>query len=160
MLYDYDTLAKDAVGTDPALVAEVRGWLVEFAPTYLVTFNFNAEITLFSAHRAMRDTFKRVEHKRNGRNWAKRPKNHRLRAVGLMENVNSNGHCHALVSVTGDWDRALMHEGPKIWERIRPGGQMDVRRVWDMAGIAAYVTKQIHMSNRHDLTFLYAPGVP
>lgn len=131
-------------------------WVINIGPTNLMTFNFNGPTTVPAAHKAMERLMKQVERRQHGRNWCK--KKHALRptVVAFMEHPTTNPHWHAAFSASGDWTEAL-EWGDSYWKTIIPSGQLDVRPVHDIAGLASYITKSQTNPGHLDGVFLYGP---
>lgn len=131
-------------------------WVINIGPTNLMTFNFNGPTTVPTAHKAMERLFKRVEWWRHGRSWCKKKPALRPTVVAFMEHPTTNPHWHAAFNAAGDWTEAL-DRAISYWKTIIPSGQLDVRPVHDIAGLASYITKSQTNPGHLDGVFLYGP---
>ena len=122
--------------------------MVDFAPTHFVTFVFNAAVT---ARMAEADLIK-------FRLWLHRALTGKrggpgddLPYIATLEHENSNLHIHALFRVGPIQSASFAQHAPAIWAKLRKYGNLDVQTVFDAAGVAAYMTKELRPTESHKL---------
>lgn len=100
---------------------ELRFWLESLKPTHFITFNFNTDVTLISARRALKRFHAKLDRALHGRRFHLLSSEERTFFVAFPEHVNSNLHYHALLR-TNSYDFSLM--APKIWKQVVPSGDL------------------------------------
>ena len=76
-------------------------------------------------------------------------------AVGVWEHLDSNPHCHVLISASDDESAWLFGEGSKSWLWLQPRGQLDISEIEAPRKVISYITKEIYKSDSQDQLFVY-----
>jgi hypothetical protein len=76
-------------------------------------------------------------------------------AVGVWEHIDSNPHCHVLISVSADESEWLFGEGNKSWLCLQPRGQFDISEIESPRKVISYITKEIYKADSQDQLFIY-----
>jgi len=121
-----------------------------------VTLNFNRETTLTAARNKLKALAQRIDNFYLGHKWQD---NESLRTffVAFAENRSTNLHYHLLLRLPYvPWSRLRQRKfrGCRrtafhseiitgLWKELMPSGSCDVRRIYDLDGIARYDTKQL-----------------
>lgn len=161
MLTDFDNIRRNGSHEyTGAMRTELSEWIGHFHPRWMLTFNFNSDISLDGAHCKMRQCLMRIEHAKFGRNWSRKPAKLRARAIAVMEHPDSNSHWHCAVrTLRDDWGTAL-EAGKRYWEAEVPAGSLHIAPVTNVEGLASYMTKSQYMGAHLDAMFFYAPERP
>ena len=64
-------------------------------------------------------------------------------AVGVWEHLDSNPHCHVLISASDAESAWLLGEGNKSWLWLQPRGQFYIREIEAPRKVISYITKEI-----------------
>ena len=144
MEYSEPTLAIDRKRYRAGVVEMV----VDFAPTHFVTFAFNNEV---SADEAEADCTKfkqwlcRAISGKRGRDGA------RLPHIGIIEHETSNLHVHAVFRVSKRWRKRFERHAPRLWNKLRQAGSLDIQSAYDVENLADYITKELRPHESHRL---------
>ena len=76
-------------------------------------------------------------------------------AVGVWEHLDSNPHCHVLISASDVESAWLFGEGEKSWLWLQPRGQFDIREIEAPRKVISYITKEIYKPDSQDQLFVY-----
>ena len=76
-------------------------------------------------------------------------------AVGVWEHLDSNPHCHVLISASDGESAWLFGEGNKSWLWLQPRGQFDVSEIEAPRKVISYITKGIYKPDSQDQLFIY-----
>ena len=122
--------------------SECIRWIADFQPTLFVTFAFNREISSEGARRTLEHFHKRLDEKFLGKAALRRP-DERSVYIATIEKPDTNLHVHALfkLSPIHQLSFALVAEG--IWAKLVPAGNLDIKPVSCVKGVAAYITKEL-----------------
>lgn len=112
-----------------------------------VTLSFNQTTRIHQARPLLRQWFARVDNRYLGRSWSRRGSDERTFAVIIAENIDTNLHYHCLMRLP-DLGRKqpvaqCAAELDRYWRRLAPGGTCDVESIYDLAGVARYMAKQL-----------------
>jgi hypothetical protein len=142
--------ARSRAISTPAYRDGLREMICSHDPTHFVTLAFNRDIQLEPAEKALRAFHARLDRAVLGprllNSGVKRSK-----YIALAENVDTNFHFHAAFIIAPDSSSAYVHTMPGIWEKLMPGGSIDVQQVTFAGGLAGYITKQITPSSSERL---------
>ena len=105
--------------------------------------------------RSLRRFYNRLQSQVHGRNWNRRHTDQRMIAVGVWERLDSNPHCHVLISASDDESAWLFGEGNKSWLWLQPRGQFDISEIEAPRKVISYITKEIYKSDSQDQLFVY-----
>jgi hypothetical protein len=136
---------------------ELRAWLEARDPDLFLTFNFGYAVKQLDGERQMKHFFNATQGNAYGRNWAKRPPEARIDAVGIWEHPErwSNPHCHVGANIPEELINGLIVEGPELWQAISPRGQLDLSPVRRSKKVARYIAKDVHCRDHLDRLFVY-----
>src|ERR1019366_2341440 len=73
--------------------------------------NFGLLVSPETRERSMRRFYNRMQSRVHGRNWNRRDTDQPMIAVGFWEHLDSNPHCHVLISASDDESAWLFGEG-------------------------------------------------
>lgn len=141
-----------------ALRNEYREWLISLQPNYVVCPAFHRPETLQNAERKIKNLFNMLQGFVLGRDWAKKPAETRLWAVGFYEAIKTDLHCHIAVRTPDGWGKALHEYAPQAWRKLVPCGTLKADDIHDLRGAVDYLTKEQTALGRLDNTFLYVPN--
>jgi len=105
---------------------EVKNWFGSLEPQLFVTHNFGFLVSPETRERSMRRFYNRMQSRVHGRNWNRRDADQPMVAVGVWEHLDSNPHCHVLISASDAESAWLLEEGNKSWLWLQPRGQFDI----------------------------------
>ena len=94
---------------------EVKNWFGSLEPQLFVTHNFGFLVSPETGERSLRRFYNRLQSRVHGRNWNRRDTDQPMIAVGVWEHLNSNPHCHVLISASDAESAWLFGEGNKSW---------------------------------------------
>ena len=134
---------------------EVKKWFGSLEPQLFVTHNFGFPVSPETRERSMRRFYNRLQSQVHGRNWNRRHTDQPMIAVGVWERLNSNPHCHVLISASDDESAWLFGEGNKSWLWLQPRGQFDISEIEAPRKVISYITKEIYKSDSQDQLFVY-----
>ena len=77
-------------------------------------------------------------------------------AVGFWDHLDSNPHCHVLISASDAESAWLLEEGNKSWLWLQPRGQFDIGAIEAPRKVISYITKEIYQLNSQDQLFVYS----
>lgn len=126
----------------PDYRAAMRQMIRSIHPTHFVTFVFNRDTTVVSADKDLRNFQAWIDRRTIGRNWQKSGAK-RCRYIGIIEHPNSNLHIHAAFVVLPCHWSTFEHGAGAVWNKLIPGGSIDVKEITDIAGAARYMAKAI-----------------
>jgi hypothetical protein len=141
------------IGKD--LRREIKNWFESLEPNLYVTHNFGYRVSPETGERSLRRFYNRPQSRVHGRNWYKRVNDQPMVAVGFWEHIDSNRHCHVLISASDDEIRWLLEEGKKSWLWLQPRGQFDIDPIEALRKAISYTTKEIYKPDSQDQLFIY-----
>ena len=100
----------------------VRNWFGSLEPQLYVTHNFGYRVSPETGQRALIRFYNRMQRQVHGRNWNRRHASQPMIAVGVWEHLDSNPHCHALISGSDVESSWLLGEGSECWLWLQPRG--------------------------------------
>lgn len=121
--------------------------------TYAITFVFNRNVvSRIDGGDRLREFHRLVDQKRLGGRYYRYPETYRLRFRVVPEQWDVNPHFHGLIRLpSDDLDRlgfeALVLEYQEIWERVAPGGSLDIRPLWEPEAWVKYCSKEHLLSD-------------
>jgi hypothetical protein len=130
-------------------------WFGSFEPQLFVTHNFGFRVSPETGQRALIRFYNRMQSQVHGRDWHRRDADQPMVAIGVWEHLNSNPHCHLLVSASDDERAWLLGEGRSSWLWLQPRGQFDIDRIETPRRAISYVTKEIYKPDSQDQLFIY-----
>jgi hypothetical protein len=121
-------------------------WLATLKFDRFVTLNFNRDTTPAGARRMLGLFLARLDRRFLGRQWCKKGLE-RTFGVAVLENQETNLHIHVAMRLPAS-AAALSFGGQQLylestWSRLVAGGQCHVQAVYDRAGVAHYMAKQL-----------------
>jgi hypothetical protein len=125
---------------------EWERWLAELDFDLFVTLNFNRDTTPAGARRMLGSFLARLDQRFLGRRWCEKGWK-RTFGVAVLENQETNLHIHVAMRLPAS--AAALSFGEQqlylesTWSRLVAGGQCDVQAVYDRAGVAHYMAKQL-----------------
>lgn len=122
--------------------------MVTFAPTLFVTFVFNRAITITKAEAELKKFRRWVHRSATGK---RRGPGTDMPYMAAVEHENANLHIHALFDIPTALIPRFQQHGPRHWDRIIPGGNLDIQVVHDAGGVARYITKELKTGTSHQL---------
>lgn len=124
---------------------ELARWIGGLGFNVGLTLNINREIGLMGARAQVAKLFLRVDRKLAGTKFNKRP-DRRVQGVFFFEHVETNIHCHGLLTVPAERSEKFMalfpadgRGGP--WSKVCPSGSHCIR-VGNIEAAARYDTKE------------------
>jgi hypothetical protein len=148
-------LQSRPVNIDKNLRREIKNWFGSFQPQLFVTHNFGYRVSPETGQKSLMRSYNRLQSKVYGRNWNKRETDLPMVAVGFWEHLDSNPHCHVLISASDDEIRWLLEEGKKSWLWLQPRGQFDIDPIEARRKAISYITKEIYKPDSQDQLFIY-----
>jgi hypothetical protein len=133
----------------------VNNWFGSLEPQLFVTHNFGFCVSPETGERSLRRFYNRLQSRVHGRNWNRRDTDQPMIAVGVWEHLDSNPHCHVLISSSDDESAWLFGEGNKSWLWLQPRGQFDIREIEAPRKAISYITKEIYTPDSQDQLFVY-----
>ena len=112
-----------------------------------VTLNFNRDTTPAGARRMLGLFLARLDRRFLGRRWCEKGWE-RTFGVAVLENQETNLHIHVAMRLPAS--AAALSFGEQqlylesTWSQLVAGGQCDVQAVYDRAGVAHYMVKQLN----------------
>jgi len=129
-------------------------WLATINADLFVTLSFAQNARLAAARQSFRQWFARLDNYYLGRGWARRNSDERTFAILIPENISTNLHYHCLMRLPswGPTQRIINCAATleRFWGRIVPRGTCDVEPIYDLAGAARYVVKQLVRPGHHE----------
>jgi hypothetical protein len=127
--------------------AAMEDWLATIDADLSVTLSFTQDARLGSARQLLRQWFARLDNHYLGRGWARRSSADRTFAIVIPENIHTNLHYHCLMRLPG-WGRTQSIADCEatldgFWQRLVRHGDCQVEPIYERAGIARYVVKQL-----------------
>ena len=125
---------------------EWERWLAELDFDRFVTLNFNRDTTPAGARRMLGLFLARLDRRFLGRRWCEKGWE-RTFGVAVLENQETNLHIHVAMRLPAS--AAALSFGEQqfylesTWSQLVAGGQCDVQAVYDRAGVAQYMAKQL-----------------
>ena len=107
--------------------AAMRAELVAMAPNLMITHNFGGIYKADTACKKMRSFYTAVQSHTFGRDWAAQFDRPWPVAYGFREHPTTNPHYHVLARVCPVLAGAIKKDGPAIWLKKVPHGQLNVR---------------------------------
>ncbi len=136
------TTIPKPVGATEKFRSECIRWIADFQPTLFVTFAFNREITCDGARRTLEHFHKRLDEKFLGKAALRRP-DERSVYIATIEKPDTNLHVHALFKLSPTHQLRFALVAEDIWAKLVPAGNLDVKPVSYVDGVAAYITKEL-----------------
>lgn len=131
-------------------------WLAEMPFEFFVTLNFNREITVRGARIKFATLLARIDRHFLGPRWHQLG-DKRTFAVGVIESPTANLHIHTLVRLPRRTRRISRGERQQVladhWSTLVPQGSCDMQPIYDPAGVARYIAKQLNRRG-HDELFM------
>jgi hypothetical protein len=134
---------------------EIKNWFGSLEPQLYVTHNFGFLVSPESRERSMRRFYNRMQSRVHGRNWNRRDADQPMVAVGVWEHLDSNPHCHVLISASDAESAWLLEEGNKSWLWLQPRGQFHISEIEAPRRVISYITKEIYKPDSQDQLFIY-----
>ena len=125
---------------------EWEEWLAKQKFDRFVTLNFNRDTTPAGARRMLGLFLARLDRRFLGRRWCEKGWE-RTFGVAVLENQETNLHIHVAMRLPAS--AAALSFGEQqlylesTWCQLVAGGQCDVQAVYDRAGVARYMAKQL-----------------
>jgi hypothetical protein len=124
-------------------------WLAEQDVDWWVTLNNNRPAPKWKVYKDLGHWLARLDHQHLGRNWS-RCGGERTFAVAVIEHPLKNIHLHLLLRMPTP-ARTLgrpyqMESMQKHWHKIEPAGQCVQEWIYDIAGVARYMCKELPFS--------------
>jgi hypothetical protein len=133
----------------------VKKWFGSLEPQLFVTHNFGFCVSPETGERSLRRFYNRLQSRVYGRNWNRRDADQPMVAVGVWEHLDSNPHCHVLISASDAESAWLLGEGNKSWLWLQPRGQFDISPIEAPRKVISYITKEICGPDSQDHLFIY-----
>lgn len=144
MEFSEPTLAIDRTSYRAAVIQ----MMTEFVPTHFLTFAFNSDVSVASADAELRKfkqwLFRAMTGKRNCDGSA-------LEHIATIEHEATNLHIHAVFRVPNEWQQRFEQQAPRVWEKLRNAGSLNIQSVYSAAGVADYITKEMKPNASHRL---------
>ena len=144
MEFSEPTLAIDRQRYREAAVKMV----VDFAPTHFVTFAFNNSVT---AEEAEADLAKFKQWLCRAISGKRNRDVERLPHIAMIEHEASNLHVHAAFRVSKRWRKRFERHAPRLWQKLREAGSLNIQSVYDVENLAGYITKEMRPHESHRL---------
>lgn len=122
--------------------SECIRWIADFQPTLFVTFAFNHDITSDGARRTVEHFHKRLDEKFLGKAALRKP-DERSIYIATIEKPDTNLHVHALFKLSATQQLRFALVAEEIWTKLVPAGNLDIKPVSYVDGVAAYITKEL-----------------
>ena len=111
-----------------------------------VTLNFNRDTTLAGARRMLGLFLARLDRRFLGHRWCRKGPERTL-GMAVLENQETNLHIHLAMRLPASAAALSFSEQQlyleSTWNQLVVGGQCDVQAVYDRAGVAHYMAKQL-----------------
>jgi hypothetical protein len=133
----------------------VKNWFGSLEPQLFVTHNFGFCVSPETRERSMQRFYNRFQSQVHGRNWNRRDTDQPMIAVGVWEHLDSNPHCHVLISASDAESAWLFGEGEKSWLWLQPRGQFDICEIEAPRKVISYITKEFYKPDSQDQLFIY-----
>ena len=133
----------------------VQNWLGSLEPQLFATHNFGFLVSPATRERSMRRFYNRLQSQVHGRNWNLCDTDQPMVVVGVWEHLDSNPHCHVLISASDDESAWLWGQGNKSWLWLQPRGQFDISEIESPRRVISYITKEIYEPDSQDQLFVY-----
>ena len=130
-------------------------WFESLEPNLYVTHNFGYRVSPETGQKSLMRFYNRLQSQIHGRNWYKRVNDQPMVAVGFWEHLDSNRHCHVLISASDDESAWLADKGKESWLWLQPRGQFDISEIESLPKVISYVTKEIYKPDLQDQLFIY-----
>lgn len=109
--------------------AELRDDLIAHGPNLMITHNFGGIYKACTQMDRMKLFYCAIQAATFGRNWAGQFDRLWPKAYGFREHPNSNPHYHVLMKACPGLAAALTDDGPPLWLKQAPRGQLHVRPI-------------------------------
>lgn len=124
---------------------ELARWIAGLGFNVGLTLNINREIGLMEARSHVAKLFVRVDRKLAGTKFNQRP-DRRMRGVFFFEHVETNIHCHGLLTVPAERHEKFMTMFPADgrggpWSKVCPSGSHCIK-IGNIEAAARYDTKE------------------
>ena len=131
-------------------------WIYEIDPNLYLTHNFGYRASFETREKSLKEFYNRAQRQVYGRNWHKRHTDEPMVAIGIWEHLESNVHCHVLVSASSKETTWLKANGADLWRALQPRGQLDISgKIASISKVARYNTKELYAPDSLDQMFLY-----
>jgi hypothetical protein len=125
---------------------KLEQWLAELRFNRFVTLNFNRDTTPARARRMLGLFLARLDRRFLGHRWCRKGWK-RTFGVAVLENQETNLHIHVAMRLPASAAALSFSEQQlyleSTWCQLVAGGQCDVQAVYDRAGVAHYMAKQL-----------------
>lgn len=122
--------------------------MTDFAPTHFLTFAFNSDVSATTATAKLSQfkqwLYRAITGKRGCDGSA-------LEHIATIEHEATNLHIHAVFRVPVEWQERFEQHGRHIWAKLWAAGSLDIKHIYDPAGIAGYITKELRPHESHRL---------
>jgi hypothetical protein len=132
-----------------------RNWFGSLEPNLYITHNFGFRVTRETGEKSLTRFYNRLQRRVHGRTWYKRERNEPMVALGFWEHLDSNPHCHVLVSASHFEISWLLKEGNAFWLALQPRGQFEISEIKSLPRVISYITKELYTPNSQDQLFVY-----
>lgn len=129
------------------LRSEYEQWLGTMDVDFLVTLSFPQNTRIENARRFLKHWFAYVDNHYIGRAWSRTSSPERTFGIAFPENIATNLHHHCLIRLPtcaraepAETTTAVLE---RAWYRAVPRGSCDVQPIYNIAGAARYVVKQV-----------------
>jgi hypothetical protein len=127
---------------------------------HFITFNFGYLIKPLNALDRMKGLCAAVERKTLGRAYYKHPGGERLFVLGFVERDDLNPHWHCVARVPQSMNLSLFGDGPEIWKKLAPRGQIEIERIENQRSVRNYCSKRLHNIGAPEDVFIYGATKP
>jgi hypothetical protein len=143
-------IAQQSRAAPPQGVPRQRDWaefLETFGATHAVTLVLNVTMSVDQVQRLVDLLHYYIDRELIGPRFTRAANaDRRTSYVGLIEHLDTNTHVHLLWLVPefwGDEHRDFEVHLPRLWKRIVRSGSCVVEPIYDEAGWASYITKEL-----------------
>jgi hypothetical protein len=141
--------------TRNALLPEYRAFLASIDPNVYPTFNFGYPVSIEVGQGSLVHFFNRLQRGVHGRAWYKRNTDQPMIVVGFWEHLDSNPHCHGVLSASKAESAWLLNYGEDCWLEQQKRGQLDFSKIESREKVISYITKEISKPDSQERMFVY-----
>lgn len=128
----------------------------DIKPTHFLTFNFGWRPNFKDADKKMVAFFNALQRKVYGRDWAARKDPPWPIAYGFLEHPLTNPHYHVLARLHASISLSAANQGPPLWQKLVPTGQLDVQAIDYPYGVICYCTKRYMSDEAYGSMWVYS----
>ena len=115
----------------------------QLEPRVMITLATNQAWNIAKMTDLIEEFFGRLDRKGLGHTYNKAPPSARADGIFFIEKPDLNVHAHGLVTMPygNDWGTQMI--ASLLWEKLCPGGSVDVQHIHSIEGAVHYCTKEM-----------------